>query len=791
MNRLGKLVLSALRALFITDWQDKLRTVLTGIVVWQFIEWFDEYWLSATTWLARGAVITVIVIGFFPRVHVIWRYLVGFVILVGLHLYRLGITLQPIPDDLGWQTYLFELWNNAWLAMQAMTPYFWFALGTAIIHLAAAQWLKERARIMVAIVLSVIVFALVDSYSKYVMWDQVAYIIFSGLGLIIIEHYDHFRRKHPSSWEYLTEYPARVAVPIVLIISFIMLAGALAPNAKPLLTDPYTLYKHWKGERVVTGGKSFPSDTSNRFLPTWNTSSGYGRDDSMLGEGFDYDFSEVMRVRTSHRSYWRGETKSFYTGEGWAFGEADVSHPLEPVMVGEDLPEYDWGFEKSSEAKTVDVEQTFYLTAEERVDYPVLFGAYPIKSFGIASMNDPSGISSPGSNQEQNLHSTEPDEERKTNQVLLFNAAWSSKQGELRWGDSLPYPNIYEVVSTVPVTDEEAWRSIPQQSFENELFAPYLQLPDTLPTRVRDLAEEITADAKTPYDKVKSIEAYLQTTFKYTNRPDLSKGRSEDFVDRFLFEIQEGYCDYYSSAMAVMVRSLGLPARWVKGFKPGIHELLLMSPGADGVLEQVIRNLPSDAEGTYVVRNSDAHSWVEVFFPGYGWLPFEPTAGHSLPILNSDGEVEEVMAGLSIDSLTGEKEEGVFGGSLFTVSVLGYAAGILLFSALVFAAWRFGWYRKLRFFLSRSKAERNLNQQVLIEIGRIFNLFKRNGYPRGAHETARESFARWSEQNMWLKKDLDRLLAILERAKYSPYGVTADDYAAVLTTRKRIKEELK
>src|SRR5690606_40367002 len=123
--------------------------------------------------------------------------------------------------------------------------------------------------------------------------------------------------------------------------------------------------------------------------------------------------------------------------------------------------------------------------------------------------------------------------------------------------------------------------------------SPYLQLPDTVPARVRDLAQEITADADTPYDKVKAVEAYLQENYIYTNKPDLSKGSSADFVDRFLFEIQEGYCDYYSTAMAVMVRSLGLPARWVKGFKSGSQELEEMYLGM-GMPEELLEQLERD-----------------------------------------------------------------------------------------------------------------------------------------------------------------------------------------------------
>ncbi|MBM9834622.1 transglutaminase domain-containing protein, partial [Enterococcus faecalis] len=79
-----------------------------------------------------------------------------------------------------------------------------------------------------------------------------------------------------------------------------------------------------------------------------------------------------------------------------------------------------------------------------------------------------------------------------------------------------------------------------------------------------------------------------------------------DYVDQFLFESQVGYCDNFSTAMVVLLRSLEIPARWAKGFSPG-------SPATENGIT------------TYTVRNLNAHSWVEVYFDGYGWVPFEPT----------------------------------------------------------------------------------------------------------------------------------------------------------------------
>ncbi|MBI2858950.1 MAG: transglutaminase domain-containing protein, partial [Chloroflexi bacterium] len=130
----------------------------------------------------------------------------------------------------------------------------------------------------------------------------------------------------------------------------------------------------------------------------------------------------------------------------------------------------------------------------------------------------------------------------------------------------------------------------------------YLQLPSTLPKRVRDLAHDVAADLATPYDKAIAIEYYLRNNIGYSTAID-APPYNQDGVDYFLFGIKEGYCDYFASAMAVMLRSVGVPARVVSGFAPG----------------------EKAGEGSYLVRDRDAHSWPQVYFPGYGWVEFEPT----------------------------------------------------------------------------------------------------------------------------------------------------------------------
>lgn len=768
-----------IQRMLLDDWHTRARVLFTGLILWQFAVWFDEYWLPATEWLVRAALISVIVTEWFPRIPVLWRRLVALMLLLGLHAYRLQLGVEGLVTTEGPRVLLETLATGLEEAALRLHPYVWFALGASAVHWLLAGWLTARSRIAFMTISGVMILALVDSYSKLILWQQAAIVVFAGLGLLVVDHFDKFRRKHPSSWSYLQEYPGTVVIPTVVVLSLVMLAGALAPNARPLLTDPYTLYKHWRGEQVITGGKGFATDVLPE-LSFRSSESGYSRDDGRLGDGFAYDYAEVMHIATNHPSYWRGEAKSFYNGQGWEDHPAELGDPVTIVLSGQPLPAYDWEGNPPV-GKTVSVRQQVTVFGNEP-DYAVLFGAPGMTAVRLGAGMDVDDLA----------------ESETWETGAPVDGFWSARQGELYWM-GVTYPRLYGVESEVPVLDEDGWRAVAAEDFaalfsaDENLWAPYLQLPDTLPERVRQLAEEVVAEADTPYDQVKTIEQYLKNTYPYSNLPDLAKGQSDDFVDRFLFEIGEGYCDYFSTSMVVMVRSIGLPARWVKGFKTGIHEQELRMQS--GMLpDQAIREQLRQQEGTYIVRNADAHSWVEVYFPGYGWLPFEPTSGFSLPLFQDDGEVLETMAALP----EGTDETAAGGGRVsgnLALTVAGIAAVGLL--VLVLAIWllhpRGGrvFLARLRLLHRRRKTTRSWNEVALAEAGRILKLLGKKGFPRAAHETLREAVQRWTGANRWLKPELERLLGIVERARYSPGGVTEDEVAALQWVRRRLKEELK
>jgi hypothetical protein len=160
----------------------------------------------------------------------------------------------------------------------------------------------------------------------------------------------------------------------------------------------------------------------------------------------------------------------------------------------------------------------------------------------------------------------------------------------------------YIVSSDVSLPSEQELRTDSSASTPETIKQLYLQKPHKLDPGIPQLAHEITRSAPTPYDKARAIENYLKTEFGY--RLDL-KPTDGDPLAEFLLKTREGHCEYFATAMAIMLRTLGIPARIVNGFQMGEY---------------------NDLNDMYVVRESDAHSWVEVYFPhAESWIEFDPT----------------------------------------------------------------------------------------------------------------------------------------------------------------------
>ena len=272
----------------------------------------------------------------------------------------------------------------------------------------------------------------------------------------------------------------------------------------------------------------------------------------------------VMRVRTTRPGFWRGLAFDTYTGRGWVMSDPAVEEytSSQPRIVPRFGPDEPWP------ADSVQVIQTFYVEAAQP---NVIFGAYrPFEVFfptGTLAVDRYAGLRSPV---------------------------------------QLEPGMIYSVISRVPAPTPALLHR--RGESPTSIRQRYLQLP-RLPARVIDLADRLTSGLSSPYEKALAINRFLWENYAYhLQAPLLPEGA--DAVDHFLFVSKQGSCEIFATAMAAMLRAVGVPARLVTGYTTGSYNVLT---------------------GYYEVRNSDAHAWVEVYQPGAGWIEFEPTPGFPTP----------------------------------------------------------------------------------------------------------------------------------------------------------------
>ena len=179
---------------------------------------------------------------------------------------------------------------------------------------------------------------------------------------------------------------------------------------------------------------------------------------------------------------------------------------------------------------------------------------------------------------------------------------WANTAGALFVDGELEAGFKYQVTSA----DNDPAPDALRQATTNGADPVYYTLPDSVPNEIRALAQQVTAQATTPYDKARALQDWFRNNFKYSLT--VQRGHSNDAMINFL-TIKTGYCEQFSGTFAAMARTLGLPTRVVVGFTPG--------------------QLRSD--GLYHVAGENAHAWDEVWFDGYGWMLFDPTPGRGAP----------------------------------------------------------------------------------------------------------------------------------------------------------------
>ena len=381
----------------------------------------------------------------------------------------------------------------------------------------------------------------------------------------------------------------------------------------------------------------------------------FGKTLPFLGK-IKLDGDVVMWATTKYPSYWTSRTYSEYTSRGWVAGDT-VDLKVGPDTLApprEDL------------AKRESIEQSLLLNFEtssllsggslDWVSRDAVVETLKPKQFQI-KISDPSSDSEfprdiqqlakdlreiadqpAGQFVESAIASLIPSDltlmaatrdGKITDRTVLETVVVERKvslapeAASLRFTTDVKENDPYTVLSSVSIAESKDLTEA-GTGYGGFITDHYLQLPSSLPQRVRDLAAELTRDADNPYDKADAIQSYLRgDDFEYSQKIDAPPAET-DGVDHFLFETRTGYSDYFASSMAVLLRVAGVPARLAAGYAPGEYD-------------------PLSAQ--YFVRDTDSHAWVQVYFPDYGWIDFEPTPAWDLPerdtALSSDTDGSE------------------------------------------------------------------------------------------------------------------------------------------------------
>lgn len=342
-----------------------------------------------------------------------------------------------------------------------------------------------------------------------------------------------------------------------VLLLFIVGASYLVPVVFPQAQR--FLFTHTTGIRNYLNQQGLYQHIADYGTNT-SSKSGFSDNDSQLGGPLMDDDTILFTAKQTSAHYWRVETKNYFTGKGWGnHSETTLAPTQQPVIITTN-PEYTGALEPETTVSLT------FTSPQSYLPYPYGTSSIPFEEIG------------------------------QTNQIE-----------EKERINLLADPKTIQFTWQKANFSQDMLQQIPYQHSQDTAMT---QVPSSIPKRVAELARSLTENQVTLLDKVKAVERYLKQDggYRYSKLDTPFTPQGEDYVDYFLFESKVGYCDNFSSAMTVLLRSVGISSRWAKGFSAG---------------ERITTNDALYQE--YAIKNSDAHSWPEVYFEGYGWIPFEPT----------------------------------------------------------------------------------------------------------------------------------------------------------------------
>jgi transglutaminase-like putative cysteine protease len=550
-----------------------------------------------------------------------WSHLVGTMVGALLILAVVGRFVGPglgLWDGLGLVAYHFDAWLAVVLAGQASTDAVAFVLLVTLLGWwlgYATAWMVFGAHKVWQALLLTGGAMLVVAYASpprgapfFVMYMFCALVL--AIRLYVYTQEQTWTQRQ-------ARYDHDIALSFLRDGGLLVLAVLMAVWIVPLLSSSSVVSNLWAR---LEGPWSTVGDEWNRvFSGVLGYNRGYENipfgESLALGGPVNLSDDVVMWAETDGPRYWRGVIYDHYDGAGWQNTQSLSSViPAERALPMDGVYEMSELVEQTIFSGRWGVSQVFYVGQPLTVDLPVEV-TYEHTAAGGDGVADPS--SAP--------------------------AAVSVIKTRIPVSPERPY----RVLSSTSDADVTSLREA-GDAYPDWISSHYLQLPPGLPERVGALTAEIVAIHENPYDRAISIRDYLRRTIEYREDIQLVP-EDRDPIDYLLFDSREGYCNYYASAMVIMARSVGIPARLAVGYVGGEFE---------------------EDSGRYVVRELNRHAWVEVYFPRFGWVEFEPTASEpaivreerreeeraELPGAETESHLERDLARLE------EEDEGSLGG---------------------------------------------------------------------------------------------------------------------------------
>lgn len=436
------------------------------------------------------------------------------------------------------------------------------------LSLVSGYWLTRYANYLVAVLpggVFILVIHLYDQFFGNRIWLLAVYLL---LAMLLLGH--QYYLKNRESWRERRVFLMQestfdltrgmvIAAALFIFVSWTVPASQAGLDAAVRtwrrLTEPWRDMQEWFSNAVESLEGAVTSQPTDFYGSRLNLGAGTPLSDKIV---FSVEVPELEEEYP--RYYWRGYVYDLYQNNQW-YAVGGTSEEFSPSSAGLLIPD-----------------------AGERVTASFTFRTQIQQSL-IYTATQPLWVSRPGRIQYAATETGEQD--------LL---AWAAEPGLLPGEQyqvtaSLTNPSIQQLQNAG--TDYPQW-----------VLDRYLQLPEDFSPQVGELANQITQELESPYDKATAITRYLRREIEYANPLPEPPPAGIDPIEWVLFDLKVGFCNYYATAEVLMLRSVGVPARMAVGFAEGAFD---------------------DEANVYIVRSLNAHAWPEVYFPGIGWIEFEPT----------------------------------------------------------------------------------------------------------------------------------------------------------------------